>query len=66
MCHYDNARLHTAALTAGTVEELHPHILPHPVHSPDVVSGDFHLFGALKEARGVVTFTADDEITLSM
>jgi hypothetical protein len=60
MCHYDNARLHTAALTAGTVEELHP------AHSPDVVSGDFHLFGALKEAQGAVTFTADDELTLSM
>jgi hypothetical protein len=49
---HDNARLHTAAVTKGTLKELHWEILPHPTYSPDLAPSDFHVFDPLKEALG--------------
>jgi hypothetical protein len=36
----------------GTVEEMYWEVLPHPAYSTDLVAGDFHLFGPLKETLG--------------
>jgi hypothetical protein len=44
-----NARPHIAALTTGTLEEMHYEVLPHLSYSPDLAPSDFHLFGALRE-----------------
>jgi hypothetical protein len=63
---HDNARQRTATVTTGTLEEMHWEVLPHPTCSPDLVPSDFYLFGSLKEALGEKSFTADDEIKLSV
>jgi hypothetical protein len=49
---HDNARPPTAAVTTGTLEEIHWEVLPHPACSPELVPSNFHLFGPLKEALG--------------
>jgi hypothetical protein len=36
-------------VTAGTLEEMHWEILPHPTYSSDLPPSYFHLFGPLKE-----------------
>jgi hypothetical protein len=60
----DNLRLHTAAVTAGTLEEVHWEVLPHLACNPDLVPSDFHLFGPVKEALGGKMSGANDEVTL--
>jgi len=57
---------HTAAVTTGTLEEMHWEMLPYPVYSPDLVKSDFHLFGSLKESPGGKRIKADDEVKLSV
>ncbi|XP_064482834.1 histone-lysine N-methyltransferase SETMAR-like [Ornithodoros turicata] len=58
----DNARTHTAHLTARTLEELGWESLPHPPYSPDLDPNDFHLFGPLKAFLRGRHFSCDDEI----
>jgi hypothetical protein len=57
---HDNARPHTAAVTTGTVEQMHWEVLPHPAYSSDLAPSDFRLFGPLIEALGGKRFRADD------
>jgi len=45
---------------------MHWEVLPHPVHSPDLASSDFDLFGPLKEALGGKIFRTDDEVIFSV
>jgi hypothetical protein len=48
---HDNARPHTAAVTTGTLEEMHWEVVtPPPPNSPDLSSADFYLFGPFREA----------------
>jgi hypothetical protein len=61
---HDNSRPHTAAVTTGTLEELHWKVQPHPAYSPDLAPSDFHLFGPLKEDLGRKRFRVDDEVKL--
>jgi len=49
--HY-NARQYTAAVTAGSLEEMQWEVLPHPAYSLDLTPSDCHLFGPLREALG--------------
>jgi hypothetical protein len=50
--HHGNACLQTACATSVAIEDLHLECLPHPLHSPDLVPSDYHMFGPLKEALG--------------
>jgi hypothetical protein len=59
---HDNASPHTAAVTTGTLGEMHWEVLPHPACSPDLVPSDFHLFGPLTQALGGKRLRADDEV----
>ena len=47
--HHDNARPHTAVQTVQTTNNLGWKLLLHPLHSPDLASSDFHLFGPMKK-----------------
>jgi hypothetical protein len=59
---HDNARPHTAAVTTGTLEEMHREVLPHPASSLDLAPSGFHLFGPLKEDLGGKRFRSDNEV----
>jgi hypothetical protein len=61
---HDHARPHTAAVTTGTLEEMHWEVLLHPTYSLGLVRSDFHLFGPLKVALGGKIFRADDKVKL--
>ena len=61
--HHDNARPHTAAQTARTINNLGWELLPHPSYSPDhLAPSEFHLFGPLKEFTRGTKFESDDEV----
>ena len=59
---HDNARPHTAAHTAETLQKLNFEVLDHPPYSPDLAPSDFHLFGPLKEAIRGCRFTSDEAL----
>jgi hypothetical protein len=59
---HDNARPHTAAVTTGTMEEMHWEVLPHLAYRCDLMPSDFHLFGPLKEVLERNRFGVDDEV----
>jgi hypothetical protein len=62
---HDNARPHTAAVTTGTLEEMHREVLPYPPPPiPDVAPSYFHVLGPPKGALGGKWFRADDEVKL--
>jgi len=61
---HENARSNTAALTSGSLEEMHWKLLPHPFYDSDLVSSDFHLFGLLKEDLGGKIFTAEYDVKI--
>jgi len=46
---YDKPRLHTTAVTTGTLQEMHWEILPHPVCSTDLALS--YMFGPLEENK---------------
>jgi len=62
LLHHDNARRHTAAATAGTVQQLGFELLQHPPYSLHLVPNDYHIFGPLKEALRGCRFTSDEEV----
>jgi len=45
-----------------TLQQLGWEVLPHPPYSLDLVPGDFHLLGPLKEFLGGRYFSTDDEV----
>ena len=59
---HDNARPHTAAHTAETLQKLKFEVMAHPPYSPDLAPSDCHLFGPLKEALRGRRFTSDQEV----
>lgn len=59
---HDNARPHTAAHTAETLQKLNFEVLDHPPYSPDLAPSDFHLFGPLKEAIRGRRFSSDEPL----
>ncbi|PNF23181.1 hypothetical protein B7P43_G02737 [Cryptotermes secundus] len=59
---HDNARPHTAAHTAETLQKLKFDVMAHPPYSPDLAPSDYHLFGPLKEALRGRRFTSDQEV----
>jgi histone-lysine N-methyltransferase SETMAR len=58
----DNARPHTARVTAKKITDLCLDCIPHPAYSSDLAPNDYHVFGPLKEALGGKKFSTDDEI----
>jgi hypothetical protein len=46
---HNNAHPYTAALTLESLMKLKWEVLEHLVHSPGLMTSDFHLFGPLKE-----------------
>jgi histone-lysine N-methyltransferase SETMAR len=46
---HDNARPHTARLTANLLQEFSWEVFNHPPYSPDLAQSDFHLFLHLKK-----------------
>jgi histone-lysine N-methyltransferase SETMAR len=57
---HDNARPHTSIATTDATVHLVFTLLPHPAHSPDLTSSDFHLFPKwMDELRGQ-NFSFDD------
>lgn len=59
---HDNLRLHTAAATAETVQQLGFERLRHPPYSLDLALSNYHIFGPLKEMQHSGRFTSDDEV----
>jgi len=49
---HDNVGLHTAAVSTGTLQEMHWEVLPHPACSPDLGPSNCHLFSPFKKALG--------------
>ncbi|KZC04989.1 Histone-lysine N-methyltransferase SETMAR, partial [Dufourea novaeangliae] len=46
--HHDNARSHTARITAKKLRQLGWEVLPQPAYSPDIGPSDYHLFRSLQ------------------
>jgi hypothetical protein len=57
---HDNARAHTASMTAGILEK-HVETLCCALSTLPLARSDFHLFSPLKEALGENRFITDDE-----
>ncbi|GFO06143.1 histone-lysine N-methyltransferase SETMAR [Plakobranchus ocellatus] len=58
---HDNATPHMAKRTKEWLERYRWDIIPHPSHSPDLATSDFHLFGLLKCHLGGKKFEDEDE-----
>ncbi|GFN91834.1 transposase [Plakobranchus ocellatus] len=59
---HDSATPHSANLTQKWLQRYGWEILPHPAHSPDLASSDFHLFGPLKRHLGGMAFETEDNL----
>ncbi|GFO41538.1 histone-lysine N-methyltransferase SETMAR [Plakobranchus ocellatus] len=59
---HDNATPHSANLTQQWLQRYGWEILPHPAHSPDLASSDFHLFEPLKRQLGGMAFKTEDDL----
>jgi hypothetical protein len=46
----NNTLPHFMAAAIEAIRQLKFELLPHPLHSPDLVPSDYHVFGPLKEA----------------
>jgi len=57
-----NARHHTSADTTDAIALLEFTVLPHPVYSPDLAPGHFHLFPKLKEDLGGQNFSSNKDV----
>ncbi|KAF2368918.1 hypothetical protein FHG87_000329 [Trinorchestia longiramus] len=58
---HDNARPHAAEMTQESFLQLGWSVLPHPPHSPGLVSTDFHLCRFLQNALQNRKFTEDNQ-----
>ncbi|GFO09926.1 histone-lysine N-methyltransferase SETMAR [Plakobranchus ocellatus] len=58
---HDNATPHSANLTQQW-QRYGWEILPHPAHSPDLATSDFHLLGSLKRHLGGMAFETEDDL----
>jgi len=45
---HDNAGLHTASVTRGTLEEMHWELQPQSAYGPDLALSNIHLFCPFK------------------
>ncbi|GFN99454.1 histone-lysine N-methyltransferase SETMAR [Plakobranchus ocellatus] len=59
---HHNATPHSANLTQQWLQHYGWEILPHPAHSPDLASSEFHLFGPLKRHLGGMAFETEDDL----
>ena len=59
---HDNARPHTAAHTAETLQKLKFEVMAHPPYSPDLALSNYHLFCPIKEVLRGRRFTSDKEV----
>jgi hypothetical protein len=53
---------HTAAVTTGTLEEMHWEVLSHYAYIPRLIQSDFRIFRPLNKALGGKIFKADDDV----
>jgi histone-lysine N-methyltransferase SETMAR len=56
LVHADNARPHTAKLSAPYFNENRVKSEPHPPYSPDLAPSDFYLFGDVKRCLSGLSF----------
>ncbi len=59
---HDNARLHTAALVVGLLENFHWEVFGHSPYLPDLAPNDYHLFSHLKKEVGGKRFATCEEL----
>jgi histone-lysine N-methyltransferase SETMAR len=62
LVHADNARPHTAKLSAQYFNENRMKSAPHPSYSPDLAPSDFHLFGYVKRCLAGLSFEDADQL----
>lgn len=60
MFHQDNARPRTLLITGQKLRELKWEALSHPLHSPDILPSDHHLFLSMANALGGVKLAAKE------
>jgi histone-lysine N-methyltransferase SETMAR len=62
LVHADNARPHTAKLSAQYFNENRMKSGLHPPYSPDLAPSDFHLFGHVKRCLAGLSFKDPDQL----
>jgi hypothetical protein len=66
LVHADNARLHTAKLSAQYFNENRMKSAPHSVYSPDLAPSDFYLFGYAKRCLADLSFEDADQLVAAV
>jgi histone-lysine N-methyltransferase SETMAR len=59
---HDSARPHSAAATVNLLNSWDREILPHPPHSPDLASSNFHLFPKMKKHLRGQRFHSNEDV----
>jgi histone-lysine N-methyltransferase SETMAR len=62
LVHDDNARPHTAKLSAQYFAENRMKSAPHRPYSPDLAPSDFYLFGYVKRCLAGISFEDADQL----
>jgi histone-lysine N-methyltransferase SETMAR len=60
--HADNARPHTAKMTAQFMEQNLMQRTPNPAYSPDLAPSDFYLFGYVKQLLSICQFAGQGSL----
>jgi histone-lysine N-methyltransferase SETMAR len=62
---HNNALPHTSLSTHKAITRVRWTVLPHPAHSPDLASSNYHLFGPVKDALCGCHYADDTELKQS-